>query len=949
MMRRVLAIALLLPFLADAQYPYSRTYEVRTGQRRPHITTLIQDAQGLLWAGSDLGIYRTDGERTDQVLATEGATVDALGQGATGILAALSTGVLLRCSGYHCDTLWASDQLAGTSVRVLREEEDGGLWIGTYGAGLWHLRNGRMDRFGVQNGLLDDHINALCSYQDGVLVATDQGVAMCSMDEGVQFTITEVEGLPDNLVMALACDTIGRVWGGTERAGVFQLELDGAAPKVHLLDSAWRHGPVTALVADDGLVWTGTSRSGVVVHDTRVGLGAYLPQDAAQGAGTRVYDLLLAADGAVWSTDGSERVRRADPRVLHVPSHEGVDLTRITALCGDREGRIWFATPEGVFNHRAAFADDLTLTRTTITVDETTPVVSLAVDTHGQLWAATFGAGLLRLGRDGALVRMDEQGAGINDNVLSVRERNGQVWMATLDGLYVCRDPGQASPGLEHVTLPGTGFVYDVLPMPDGSVLAATDGSGVVHRSPAGGTTDLQAPADSRTYYSLALDREGTAWACGPGSGICQVDGMSLTCSAQDRAPFDGSVYSVVPYADRILVLGQSGLAAWSPENGGRLVDLGDETGLRDLTAELNTACTDAHGALWLATSKGLVRITLDGADLSGEVPTAITAMFWAGEELPMVPDTRLRHDQDFLTFRFAGRHHAAPENVRFHYQLVGYDEAPKITRDREVGYSRLPPGDYTFRVKASVGDNLPTDRWTEHHFIIQSPWWRRPWAIGLFVLLLTGVLYAFVRVREDRLRMRDRIEKEQARFQLEALRSQVNPHFLFNSFNTLIELIEEEPDKAVEHVEDLSDLFRNILTVRDKELITLDEELDLVDTYFKLEQRRFGERIRLVTDVVEEARSLQLPPLTLQLLVENAIKHNTATDDEPLVVRVKAGNGVLEVRNADRPRSGPARSTGYGLDSIRQRYTALSERPVEVVREGGEFIVRIPLIERRP
>ncbi|MCB0778359.1 MAG: hypothetical protein KDC03_02245, partial [Flavobacteriales bacterium] len=123
----------------------------------------------------------------------------------------------------------------------------------------------------------------------------------------------------------------------------------------------------------------------------------------------------------------------------------------------------------------------------------------------------------------------------------------------------VCRDPGQASPGLEHVTLPGTGFVYDVLPMPDGSVLAATDGSGVVHRSPAGGTTDLQASADSRTYYSLALDREGTAWACGPGSGICQVDGMSLTCSAQDRAPFDGSVYSVVPYADRILVLGQSG------------------------------------------------------------------------------------------------------------------------------------------------------------------------------------------------------------------------------------------------------------------------------------------------------------------------------------------------------------------------------------------------------
>ena len=245
--------------------------------------------------------------------------------------------------------------------------------------------------------------------------------------------------------------------------------------KVHLLDSAWRHGPVTALVADDGLVWTGTSRSGVVVHDTRVGLGAYLPQDAAQGAGTRVYGLLLAADGAVWSTDGS-KAGQACGSVCSMCRVTRSGSTRITALCGDREGRIWFATGR-VFNHRAAFADDLTLTRTTITVDETTRWSPLAVDTHGQLWAATFGAGLLRLGTDGALVRMDEQEPASTTMCFPSVNGTARSGWPRWTG-FVCRDPGQAGPGLEHVTLPGTGFVYDVLPMPDGSVLAATDGSG---------------------------------------------------------------------------------------------------------------------------------------------------------------------------------------------------------------------------------------------------------------------------------------------------------------------------------------------------------------------------------------------------------------------------------------------------------------------------------------
>ena len=203
----------------------------------------------------------------------------------------------------------------------------------------------------------------------------------------------------------------------------------------------------------------------------------------------------------------------------------------------------------------------------------------------------------------------------------------------------------------------------------------------------------------------------------------------------------------------------------------------------------------------------------------------------------------------------------------------------------------------------------------------------------------------AAIRVRDARLRMQDRMEKEKVHFQMQVLRSQVNPHFLFNSFNTLIELIEHSPDKAVKHVEQLSDFFREILQVRDKELIPLRDELRLVDTYFFLEQRRFGDRIALLTNASQGALRALVPPLTVQLLVENALKHNQASDAQPLTVTISATNEQLTVSNPLRPREPMLKSTGFGIDSIRQRFAALTDRPVSFAAEGDHFTATVPLI----
>lgn len=942
-MRTLLAaLLMLLAGAAMPQYPYTGSFEVRSGQQHPHITGLVQGGRGMLWLATDLGLLRSDGELTELMVPADHRRITALGSRGQEVFAAWSDGVVTRSRGSVCDTLLHDTLFVHHPVRAIERDGLGDLWLATYGAGVLVLHEGQRTWLTTERGLNDDHVNDLCLVEDGaVVVATDQGLAVCSR-HGVLRRIREQDGLPDNLVLSLTMGEGGRLWAGADRGGVFSFDPRASRPRIALLDSLWQHGPVNDLLLDDGVLWAATAQDGVVACDLHEGLATYLPGNATVDAGAHPRDLLRTFDGAVLWCDGSDRVFRADPDVLLVPRHEGVDLRHITALCSDSAGRIWFATAEGVFRHGAAFADELRLDRLPLRPDPRTPVSSLRAGDDGSVWVGTVGDGAYLVSADGKVTAFREADGLANNNVLAVRSKGREAWFATLGGVCVRRADGR----FERPAMPGSGFVYDVLPMPDGSVLAATDGSGIIRVEPSGHASRVKGRARVETFYSLALDQEGRAWACGPGTGLCRVEGDELVCQSAGRAPFDGNVFGIVATGGLIAMLGSNGVVLFDPKGGG-VADLGRTIGLSGVEAELNTIAVDPKGAVWLACDKGLVRIAPNVQRPGQSIPCVVVGIEAGGEAMPVDEALDLRPDQNFVRFRYAGPYFAAPGSVRFQYRLTGYEPTVHDTRDREVTFSRLPPGRYTFEVRALLDEEGVAGGWVAIPFRVRAPWYRTPWTVLAFVVGALAILFLLLRAREARIRFRDRVEREKARFQLDALRSQVNPHFLFNSFNTLIELIEEDQAKAVEHVEQLSEFFRNILQVRDKELIPLREELRLLDTYFYLEQRRFGERIALRTRVAEETREMLLPPLTLQLLVENAIKHNAATLASPLVVEVVAANDGIEVANPIQLRKSSLPSTGFGVQSIRQRYAALTPRPVTVSNDGAYFRVRIPLLPK--
>lgn len=215
--------------------------------------------------------------------------------------------------------------------------------------------------------------------------------------------------------------------------------------------------------------------------------------------------------------------------------------------------------------------------------------------------------------------------------------------------------------------------------------------------------------------------------------------------------------------------------------------------------------------------------------------------------------------------------------------------------------------------------------------------------------ILITLVITMFMTGRAFLLNWREsaveaeRLKKENMEAQFNSLRSQVNPHFLFNSLNALTNLVYQDQDKAVRFIKQLSTVYRYVLNTRDKELVSLSEELEFLHSYLFLQQIRFGEKLKLQVELSDEG---YVAPLVLQMLVENAIKHNIIADEQPLTIRVYREVTMLVVENNLQKKSIPSdESTGAGLENIKRRYAFLSSVPVKVEAENNFFKVSIPVI----
>ncbi|MGB5818377.1 MAG: histidine kinase [Saonia sp.] len=217
---------------------------------------------------------------------------------------------------------------------------------------------------------------------------------------------------------------------------------------------------------------------------------------------------------------------------------------------------------------------------------------------------------------------------------------------------------------------------------------------------------------------------------------------------------------------------------------------------------------------------------------------------------------------------------------------------------------------------------------------------------ISTMTMAIYEAIYHYTRLKKS-IREEEQAKQVIVQGQLDTLRNQAQPHFFFNTLNTLRDIIDQNSkEDAKQFVDKLSDVYRFILESGNANLISLRDELKFARAYIHIQSERFGDNLKLNWDVPEAALEGMIVPMSLQLLLENAIKHNVVSKAKPLLIHVRVKDNHLVVGNKMRPKSTQLPSTKVGLKNIEKRYTLISNTSIKVENDGNLFTVSLPLLK---
>jgi len=234
--------------------------------------------------------------------------------------------------------------------------------------------------------------------------------------------------------------------------------------------------------------------------------------------------------------------------------------------------------------------------------------------------------------------------------------------------------------------------------------------------------------------------------------------------------------------------------------------------------------------------------------------------------------------------------------------------------------------------------------------FVVGHPLPEEEKGFLMFVLTVLVIILLFVSrilrlqmVQQVSLIENERLKQQNLQTELAALKNQIDPHFLFNSLNSLSCLIRDN-DEATQFVRKLSFMYRYILQSADRDLVSLREELKFLNSYSYLIKTRYRDRFTIDIEIDEKYHEKEIPPLALQLLVENAVKHNEISETNPLTVKIFYKDGFIYVENKLQPRTAMAEGTGNGLVNLDKRYYLIERQNITITKDDNKFSVKLPL-----
>lgn len=955
----ILSFLLLYGQAARAWKPFVRDIYLNDAGTSVRVHDLAIDRHQYMWLATDEGLYRYNGRSFTLLPDSTVSFVTALAVAGNGIWLGYSDGTLAWCDGQQIFPSRIAAPNDQESVSDLLYAPWGLVWS-TQGSGIrLHFFSGYTAHLGKEEGLVDDYVYDLEWDVSGksLLAATDQEIVRIQLGAGGRPVMKSLahhsseEGydkisrclatarLPGNHSVLLRGSQEGGLWG-------LRYDAQGNISDSRQVPGSAAFGQINDVNATAGnIFWAATEegcllRAGLVSSEDAV----FRVTDTFRLPGRKIYKVITDRAGTVWAATSQGLTTLTYNYLEYLPINTHFDLGSAFSLAADAADNLWYTQNEALYSLRAS--DPTPVLRYTAPAT----ITALRADSRGRLWIGTLGKGLISLDTLGHALPVRNIPSLADGHILSITGNGSSLWVSSLNGVDELAVSSQGTTLVRHHSKRsgiGSDYVYRLYTDRAGRTWMATDGGGIsMYDGSRYHHWDSTAGFKSKVVYTVAEDALGQVWAGTLENGLYRYNGQRWHTMNHREGLHDLKISAVAGNATgQVVVVNQGGVDVWNPSSRTfRSFNRRSGLDLDTVSHVLNCIATDRYGQVLTLFEHGLLRIrNMQDADIRPSVVLTGVELFSHAQPLS-------RHCyasfENYLSFRFEGIAVANPEKLQYRYLLEGHNDQWVATNDESVSFPQLRPGRYVFRVQASLHDSFDEAATATYVFTITSPLWRRPWFIGLVALAVFGLVYWYIRMRERNLRKLSRLQRERMMFEYEHLKSQVNPHFLFNSLNTLVNLIEEDRKAAVDYTVQLSDLYRNMLAHRNRDLIRLSEEWDILEKYLYIQQSRFGQALQLKTNITEELkRNRRIVPLALQLLVENAIKHNIVSRSRPLVISILSDGEELRISNTLQEKAGQEKGAGLGLTNICNRYALITSRPVTYGPSDGEFVVILPLL----
>jgi ligand-binding sensor domain-containing protein len=897
--RIILSCFLLLAGFVSAQNSYFRNYSVDHGLPFIQVQTIFQDSKGYLWSGGYGGLSQFDGTRFTNFSPRNG--------------------------------------LVSHSVTAINEDSKGNLWIGT-NSGVSCYDGKSFKNYTKANGLPDNSVTYIVTDSLYVWIGTLQGVARF---DGKNFsTFGTNTGLPTNVIFQAYKDEADVYWMGSDK-GLHRFDSKGVSTIPN-----WPEGKasnVYAVTTSGGKVFAGTA-AGVYIYDEHTGKITKPEHPLLQNA--KVNALVKDRRGMVWAATNSGLFRIHNGIVKQYKPSEDLNSNIVISLFIDYEGNLWVGTYNGMFRYR----DDQFTTYGIHSGMKSAFAFQMTRSNTGDLWVATTD-GLHVFDGKNFKVLTDKNGLPGNSIFSCIEDHNGSIWAGTEKGIAII-EKGRTKQLLKKDGLASDSGCYITEDSKGRMLIGGCGGITVIDKGVVSKHT-FRSPYTNDFSVWKILETAPDNYVIGTyQGGIFSFDGKTFKCLNDSLGIKENVVLDVVTDNDGILYFAtfdgifmyipesypnkrvqrlihfneENGMSSdlvyclafdkefkylWAGTNQGinridvaaykklgrkKIEVYGKEDGFMGTESNSNGIYTDKDGSIWFGTVNGLIRYNpYEFISNIYEPRINLTGISVFYHDTSFVSNMSLPYDANHVSFRFTATSLTNPSKVRYRIMLEGFDRSwSPVTVSTFATYSNLPPGKYTFKVQAANNEGLWSTHPAEFSFEIRKAWWNT-WVFRLSMAgaILAIILFGF-RVRSQQIRRKERqVAKqnlEMSKLELKALRAQMNPHFIFNSLNSIQHFIlQSEEVSAVKYLNKFAKLIRIILNNSEKPSITLREELEALNLYLELEELRFGDKFSYAVTIDSDIDIdyYEVPPLILQPYVENAILHG---------LNPKPQKGMLEI-----------------------------------------------------